>query len=379
VRDKDIKQLKVPYSSTMPPGPNDVRLAAALGLKVERGIELGDRLLADLSNLACGFGWWTAYPEIDRQTRIFLSDHLVSCARAIATNLIEAHAEGLEFRHALDEFRVYMSRGIKKNSFVTPAPRGLYEDLIHYRVTGHFVGILRGLGSALDCLGACLVGIAALPTSLVKADWNSALNVLRKPGSDPIQEALLADIQQAIIDAGPSGWVQWLLAMRNTDVHRGRRVASFSAVRDARKEVVGFAMQLPRVPELTEVEAWVDAGGYVAAYFEAPADDLIVNITASVNTLIENVSDLLITLWARRREDPGLLPQPLAQWKPAMQLITGLGRFTGYASGVPLPDSDVTEIGVADEMHRRISAAGLGRIGSVDLHPWPDVWNQGSG
>jgi hypothetical protein len=245
-------------------------------------------------------------------------------------------------------------------------------------MTGHFVGILRALGSTLDCLGACLVGVAALPTPLVKADWNKALDVLRKRGGDPIQVTLLADIEQAAIDAGPAGWAEWLLAMRNTDVHRGRRVVTFDTTLGAHGEVVGFMMKLPRVPELTEVEAWVDAGGYISAYFDAPADELIANITASVHTLTENVSDLLIALWARRRNDPSLLPQPLAQWKPATQLITGLGRFAGYASDSATAASDVTDIGVSDEMLRRISAAGLGRKGSGDLHPSPHVWNQGS-
>ncbi|MFJ8582620.1 hypothetical protein [Micromonospora sp. NPDC093277] len=244
-------------------------------------------------------------------------------------------------------------------------------------MTGHFVGILRALGSALDCLGACLVGVAALPTPLVKADWNKALDVLRKRGVDPVQVALLDDIEKAIVDVGPWGWVGWLLAMRNTDVHRGRRVVTFDTVFGGRGELVGFMMKLPRVPELTEVEAWVDAGGYVSAYFDAPADELIADITTSVHTLIESVSELLIALWARRRANPGLLPQPVEQWKPATQLITGLGRFAGYPKDPVTTESDVTGFGVSDEMLRRISAAGLGVKDSGDLKPSPRVWNQG--
>ncbi|MFJ8582619.1 hypothetical protein [Micromonospora sp. NPDC093277] len=103
MRGTDIKRLQVPYGSTMPPGPNDVRLATALRWEIGRGIELGDQLLADLSDSVYGFGWWTAYSGIDRQTRILLSDHMVACARTVATNLAEAHMEGLEFQHALDD------------------------------------------------------------------------------------------------------------------------------------------------------------------------------------------------------------------------------------------------------------------------------------
>jgi hypothetical protein len=42
-----------------------------------------------------------------------------------------------------------------------------YDDLSYFRVSGNFVGILRALVSGLDCLAACIVGVAALPTPMV--------------------------------------------------------------------------------------------------------------------------------------------------------------------------------------------------------------------
>lgn len=60
---------------------------------------------------------------------------------------------------------------------------------------------------------------------------------------------------------------------------------------------------------------------------------------------------------------PRLLQQPVEQWKPARQLISGLGRFAGYPEDPARVESDVTEIGLSDEMRRRICAAGAYREG----------------
>jgi hypothetical protein len=378
VRDTDMKRLKTHYGSQLRPGPNDARLASALGLRMEQAIQLADQIFADLSTSAYGIGWWAAYPDLDRHSRIFLSDHLVACARTVSTNLIEAHVARLEFDHALDDFRAYMSRGIKNGTVVTPPPRGPYDDLAYFRVSGNFVGILRALGSALDCLAACLVGVAALPTPLVTTDLLKALEILeRKHNNHSVLARLLVDIRQCEADAGPPGWIEWLLGMRNTDVHRGRRIVGYNVVLDARGDIEGFAMQLPRAPKLTEVEAWVDADGYVSAYFEAPADELITRVTNSVHTFIDGVAAQLVMLWDQRRADPGLMAQPAAQWKPPKTLITPLGRFAGYPRGSKALAGDVRGIAVSDEVLRRITAAGLTRKSSSDIHPSPDVWNQG--
>lgn len=370
-----MRRLKTRYGQ-ISPGPNDSRLARALGLKMEQAVKLADEIVADLRD-STGIGWWKVYPDLGLQSRIFLSDHLVACARTISTNLLEAHAARLEFDHALDDFRAYLDRGITKGTATTPPPRGPYDDLSYFRVSGNFVGILRALGSALDCLAACIVGVAALPTPMVTTDLLKALDVLaRKHNNHPSRVQLLADIKQCEADAGPPGWSEWLLGMRNTDVHRGRRVVTYNIVFDARGDVEGFAMQLPRTPKLTEVEAWVDAGGYVAAYFEAPADELITNITNTVHSFIDGVAALLAALWDQRRKNPGLVSQPLEQWKSSAGLITTLGQFAGYPDGSTAFGGNVRGIAVSDEMRRRITAAGLTRKGPQDLHPSTGVWNQ---
>jgi len=41
-------------------------------------------------------------------------------------------------------------------------------------VEAHLAGVLRAWGSALACVGGCIVGVAGLPASLVRADLKTA-------------------------------------------------------------------------------------------------------------------------------------------------------------------------------------------------------------
>jgi hypothetical protein len=160
--------MKMRYSYVDPNVANDRRLNDELGLGVGSVIDLGDTLRDDLDTSSYGIGWWSSYPALSRKTRIFISDYLVASARDVATNLLEAHAYRLEFDHALDDFKEYMKRGIRRNSAVIPPPRGLYDDLSYFRISAHLVGMLRAFGSTLDCLGGCIVGVAGLPTDIVR-------------------------------------------------------------------------------------------------------------------------------------------------------------------------------------------------------------------
>lgn len=93
-----------------------------------------------------------------------------------------------------------------------------------------------------------------LPSNLVKADLDTALKSLAKesPGNQVLTQ-LQADLQQAEAVAGPAGWRDWLLGMRNTYVHRGRRNVTRSGNFEG-NEVVDFNLRLPIAPALTEID-----------------------------------------------------------------------------------------------------------------------------
>jgi hypothetical protein len=46
-------------------------------------VEVRSVAVVDLDKAVHGIGWWKAYPDLDRQTRILLSDYLAACARTI--------------------------------------------------------------------------------------------------------------------------------------------------------------------------------------------------------------------------------------------------------------------------------------------------------
>jgi len=186
-------------------------------------------------------------------------------------NLAEAQVERLELDHAVEDFRKWLTRGVtgEECSTVEP-PSSPYEELATHQVQAHLAGALRAWGSALDCVGGYIIGIAALPSNLVKADLDVALRSLSKesPGNQVLTQ-LQADLEQAETAAGPAGWRDWLLGMRNTFVHRGRRSVTWSG-NLASSEVVDFTLRLPTAPALTEIDAIIQAGGVMAATFTAP-------------------------------------------------------------------------------------------------------------
>jgi hypothetical protein len=373
MQESDVRRLKTRYSSVDPSTANDHRLNDGLRLGIAAIITLGDLLRDDLDTSNYGIGWWASYPALDHKVRIFISDYLLAAARDITTNLLEAYAYRLEFDHALADFKEYVKRGIRKHTAIIPPPRGQYDDLSHFRVSAHLVGMLRAFGSALDCLGACIVGVAGLPTGIVKTSLHQAKESLGTRRNDSKRLGrLYDDLMQCEADAGPEGWINWLISMRNTVVHRARRVVTFSVNRGDNDQV-DLALLLPRSPDLTEVEAWIHAGGQVASHFEVPADEFLASLAGCVHSYIDAAAKLLTTLWAERRADPSLITQSPRQWKEPAEIIKPVPSFSGF--DITPVAGRVTGVGVSNELALRLHAAGLTDLGPSDVRPVPAVWS----
>jgi hypothetical protein len=372
--DKDVARLSEPYPPSMQlDDPTLLRLAGPLGLDLANPVVLGDEIFEDLDVTTYGIRWWKAYPDLDSQTRILLSDYLVACARAIPDNLVEAGVELLELDHAVEDYREWMSRGVNGNSRSTvEPPRSAYEELSNQRVRTHLAGALRAWGSALDCVGGCIIGVTGLPTDLVKADMRVAQESLTKhsPGSQ-LLEQLRANLDQAEAAAGPTGWRDWLLGMRNTVVHRGRRTTTWSGNLEP-NEVLDFGLRLPIAPDRTEIDAIILSGGVIAATFQAPAADMLNELSKTVGTYVSEACGVLTDLWRTRRANPCLLVQRPRQWKQPTALIT-LPEFRGFPHLMP-PASVITSYGVSPEDDRRMRSAAL-RPGVNDVKPDPKVWS----
>jgi len=377
VRDIDVDALRSPYPVPLRQVPDDRRLNSALNLGITSALDLADAIMEDLDQTVGGIGWWRPYDKIDRQERILISDHLLSCARSIYTNISESYAYRLELDHALEIFRSWIEPGAQSARPVIPFPKDAYEDLSYVRVTANLTGIFRAFASALDCIGACIVGVAGLPTDIVKADLKKAFESSEKASvHSPRLQQLRTNLVEAESAAGPVGWVGWLLAMRNMLVHRGRRTFTCTAARQPDGHIDGFGLVLPRAPELTDVQAWVYAGGQVASSFEAPANLLLARLSESTSKYIEDVSRILLELWRERRSEPSLITQPKAQWKqPSDVLINPIPPFNGFELGLPEPYGTLRGVGVSDELSARMRAAGITVQDVDDVRPSPNFWS----
>jgi hypothetical protein len=182
------------------------------------------------------------------------------------------------------------------------------------------------------------------------------------------------DLEQAEATAGPAGWRDCILGMRNTVVHRGRRTIVWGASVD-RAGLDGFTLHLPVSPELTDVDGVLRAGGQIAASYQAPAAEILDRLGQTVGSYISNATALLTDLWRARRADPVLLTQSPKQWKQPTGLISPVPVFRGFPD-LPQPAISPTSLDLGSEAYLRLRAAGLTHLGASDAGPDPRVWGR---
>jgi hypothetical protein len=162
--------------------------------------------------------------------RILIADYLHQAIGTIKTNLIDARLHQLEERAAAqdemdrhaDDLTIVGTEVIPK---VQPPNCGL-DDLPRHLADLHQAGFFRAIGSAVDCLGATVIGVAGLSTNILRADIGKAFATAAKP-NEP--SALAAEAHRLLCDArdaaGPAGWLSWAADYRNMLVHRARRLS----------------------------------------------------------------------------------------------------------------------------------------------------------
>jgi len=178
--DADIARLSREYAAGE---PRERRLARALQIDVPAWRELGDEIVTDLDERALGIGWWAPHPGTSR--RILVGDHLVTCVRGVETNLIEGRLhlmEATDFWERESNFHA-CAVSLKDDGRIEvrlPDRRRPLDDVALAMSTLHAVGVVRAVAGALDCFGASVVGVAAIRTSLLRADLDSARRALAR-------------------------------------------------------------------------------------------------------------------------------------------------------------------------------------------------------
>jgi hypothetical protein len=375
MRALDLSRLSKPYpddhDSTADPA------MSALGIPLRRWKELEAVILDDfVEHPPYGIGWWAPSPGTSR--RILISDQLYACIAGVSANMVEAVLHWLEYQDFAERdserFADVVQRHEGQVVMSLPRPRNALEELSGEMVVMHIVGMARALCAALDCLAGAVIGVLAIPTPILKADLNDIKQFFTKIGQgktdgERAQVQFHANFKEVIATVGPNGWLDWVLAFRNMLVHRGRRLFNGQFVQ---KEPTLYGPDghpllrarrltfLPRDPIRSDVEVWRES----PTGLHNPLDLLVLGEDAgqtlgglleSTKALIRDTAKLLVDGWNWRRDNPQILPQPVAQWPKGA--ATQVSVFQGYA---PRPRDLPPMTGILHPIvSRRFRAAAL--------------------
>ena len=338
----DLEKLRRPY----PPEEQtqEGRFARALGLSIQEVTSLQDDIFSDLDEDKLGIGWWAPYPDDAR--RILISDHLYMCVTSIHTNLIEAKLHFLELEHAWQQhselFADTLARQRGRFFFRRPPVASPADDLSLRLTALHTAGFFRAIGGTLDCLGATMIGVAALRRVLLKSDLKSArggLPTVANSEGDALQLNLKNVVDTGITELGPPGWLTWATDYRNMLVHRARLaetselITEESPIRDYFGRRIIRTKTMPRLvkdPGRSEVEVLFHATAPTLVLSEHARDTLDVTLTSTA-ALVQRIAAELLNIWRTRRNRPNLLRQPKEQWAAAPSEETA--GFDGYRPG----------------------------------------------
>ena len=354
------------------------RVHEILGVRIAAADRLRTAILQDLSSTSHGIEWWMK--SGDTQRRILVSDQLMAASASITTNLTEAVLHQWEHKSAWELVERRYARVCKPDGTLNFPEFATAADLVPELVsTMHVAGFFRALGSALDCLAATTIGVAAIPQDILKADFAGIHAWLRGERNKAdlrhsIHTALLDRIDDAARQAGPPGWLEWMFAYRNMIVHRGRRTELRAMKVDA--QILDAAGK--PVPRTTPIAVLLREPGVsnVAAFVRLRMEQLTLSENADVTLtecvrscvyLARTILGFLLDVWVQRRQDPEQLLQPLDRQWPEVSTQTQIA-FDGYAPGTVHVDFDKAINNDVDV--RRLEAAAL-RASDVD-----SIWGQ---
>jgi hypothetical protein len=367
MRSQDMTNLKKLFTPSEDP---EIAFPQALGIDTPEVEVLYREIFGDLDEKVFGIGWWAPHPGTSR--RILISNYLLECIRSIRTNLTEAALHLLEAVDYWDKEGDFLANCVSigkdgKPHFEVPKRTSPGEDLARRMATLHAVGFFRALVGALDCLGASVVGVLAIPASITFADLKTTRKILLK-SQNPIHIDFRTMLDGILLATGPAGWTDWVYDFRNMVVHRGRRV-NITQLVPRRVPLLGpdgkvipratIAEHLPSDPCSSQVEAFLDN-----ARSPVLTEHAETTLRGALNSVIDATRKTAIELskvWAFRRKDPIRLTQPKENW-PAFPDTQSTG-FEGYNPGsVPY---NPLEWHAHHDLYRLFSTAAL----SDDLRP----------
>lgn len=337
---EDLSKLRKPYEQSTVE-TFDSRFNSAIGADIPSAEKLANEIFSDFDTNNFGIKWWTSLPT---EERILISDYLYQCASTIDTNLVEAKLHFLEWLDAKKINNEKIANSITLDaggefSFKIPLPKSPYDELHRKLEEMHICGFFRAIGSTLDCLGALIIGVLALPIGLRRGDIGKVekkLNNLIDTGDkcSQIQLEFKDFFEDVKTSCGSLDWLEWADQYRNMYVHRGRRTI-FQAVKareipifNANGQLIPRArleLHLAKYPDRSEIEAFIQSKDI---NLNEEAEITIKGIFESCRILTETICEKLLSIWILRRNNPNLLEQPNKQWTDIIREC----NFVGYDS-----------------------------------------------
>lgn len=323
MRQADIDELTKLYAA--PRTPLDRRFEAAVKADVPSSGELFQEIFQDLDTKTFGIQWWSSVPV---QERVLISDYLYQCAEGIEKNLVEAKLHYMEWSDARARFNERIVDGIKipptgEPFFKHPPSLAPIDDLPSKLDELHRTGFFRAVGSSLDCLGAVIVGVLGLETSLRHTSIEDARKTLERvkdlgTARTKLQIEFGNFLEQSIESAGPDDWLEWADQYRNMFVHRGRRLTYNqvfpteppSYVAGEWRTKASSNVHLAKYPDKSDAEAFIK----LDMVLNEPAESSLRGVFDSTRELEGSICSRLLSIWRARRSDPLLIEQPATQW-----------------------------------------------------------------
>lgn len=232
-------------------------------------------------------------------------------------------------------------------------PSSLSETLPRVQREVHLAGYFRAVGTALDLLAGLVVGIGALETSLRRASWTSTRKHLKKERNRPVAETL--ELEEIVGSSGPEDWDAWAVGMRNSIVHRPKRM-TWIHLRTPLQKGPNSTIYLTGSPGLSEVEDMRVHRSGEGALLHEDADQTLAGIYTSLWSVVELLVPRLTQLWDDRRSGTLQITQPPSQWDDE---LPEMPSFRGYAKSSKPMGKDVGEVMMNPAQGRRFRAAGL--------------------
>jgi hypothetical protein len=277
----------------------------------------------------------------DVRLRAVVSDQLLRTVHVVGDNLLAA---GLH-RERLGEL-AGEGRTMPKGPDAVAVLRD--SSAIDMALTGFFGAV----PSALDCLAGVATAVSRMPKSITKADINDLrpLGPEQQATGTPTQQqawsdlAVLADAQRTAL---PSGWFDWLMAMRNLMTHRARqeRILLQQTVEKGEPQLVvvtdtpsdvtdtwRFDLHLRKRPSLPDMQDFTMPGAITDLWIAERATDTVAAVLLLAAGLVEALAERLLDIWNQAAAAPTDYPAPAAAWARAPEPGPSFDGITGAAS-----------------------------------------------